>query len=176
MNLKIKQIDGYWVDKNNNMWDCYVYTQEQAEKFSRTLIDCHNCINCYNCHNCCSCLSCHDCYRCHHCNSCYSCYYCISCNSCHSCHSCYFCYKCRDYKSNPQRYVTAKIGSRNDQTTFYYGKTERDMEIQVFCGSFRGTIEEFEQAVLKTHADNDKYREQYLKEIAKVKVLFELED
>lgn len=49
------------------------------------------------------------------------------------------------------------------------------MEIQVVCGCFRGNLEEFEKAVLKTHADNDVYREQYLKEIAKVKVLFELE-
>ena len=36
-------------------------------------------------------------------------------------------------------------------------------------------MKEFEATVLKTHADNDIYREQYLKEIKKVKALFELE-
>lgn len=42
-------------------------------------------------------------------------------------------------------------------------------------GGGSGNIEEFEQAVLKTHAENDEYREQYLKEIAKAKILFGLE-
>ena len=50
-----------------------------------------------------------------------------------------------------------------------------DRKIQVVCGCFRGNIEEFEQSVFKTHADNDEYREQYLKEIAKAKILFGLE-
>ena len=43
------------------------------------------------------------------------------------------------------------------------------------CGCFRGDLKGFEATVLKTHADNDIYRNQYLKEIAKVKALFELE-
>lgn len=49
------------------------------------------------------------------------------------------------------------------------------MEVQIVCGCFRGNLETFEKAVLETHKDNDLYREQYLKEIEKVKVLFELE-
>lgn len=49
------------------------------------------------------------------------------------------------------------------------------MSLQVVCGCFRGDLKEFEATVLKTHADNDIYREQYLKEIEKVKALFELE-
>lgn len=49
------------------------------------------------------------------------------------------------------------------------------MEVQVICGCFIGDLEDFEKAVLETHKDNDLYREQYLKEIEKVKVLFELE-
>lgn len=48
------------------------------------------------------------------------------------------------------------------------------MEVQVVCGCFRGSLENFEKAVLETHKDNDLYREQYLKEIEKVKVLFDL--
>ena len=47
--------------------------------------------------------------------------------------------------------------------------------MQIVCGCFRGDLEEFEKAVLKTHANNEEYKIQYLKEIEKVKVLFELE-
>lgn len=49
------------------------------------------------------------------------------------------------------------------------------MELQVVCGCFKGNLEDFEKAVLEKHKDNDLYRKQYLKEIEKVKVLFELE-
>ena len=48
------------------------------------------------------------------------------------------------------------------------------MSLQVVCGWFRGNLEEFEYAVLRTN--NEKYKGHYLKEIAKVKVLFELEE
>ena len=48
------------------------------------------------------------------------------------------------------------------------------MEVQVVCGCFEGNLEDFEKAVLETHKDNNLYRKQYLKEIEKVKVLFEL--
>lgn len=67
---------------------------------------------------------------------------------------------------------------RNKQITFYYLDDDElgDKKTQVVCGCFRGNIEEFEQTVLETHADNDEDRKQYLKEIAKVKVLFELEE
>ena len=137
----MKQINGYWVDENNNRWDIEIYTEGQAEKFSKSLVNCHNCRNC---------------------SYCYNCDYCDNCRY------------CRNYKLNPQKYTTKKIGSRNDQTTFYYGETESGMEVQIICGCFRGNLEDFEKAVLETHKDNDLYREQYLKEIEKVKVLFEL--
>ena len=162
----MKQINGYWTDGNNNRWDIGIYTEEQAEKYSKSLVNCHDCRNCFDCHSCgyCDyCINCHDCNSCHNCRNCYDCQY------------CYNCRHCCDYKQNPQRYTTKKIGSRNDQTTFYYGETESGMEVQVICGCFRGNLEDFEKAVLKTHKDNDLYREQYLKEIKKVKVLFELE-
>ena len=153
----MEQTNRYWVDENNNRWDCGIYTEGQAEKFSKSLV------NCYNCHNCRNCRNCHDCYDCDYCDYCDSCY---DCDYCHNCH---------DYKQNPQRYTTKEIGSRNDQTTFYYGETEKGMEVQIICGCFRGNLEDFEKAVLETHKDNDLYRKQYLKEIEKVKVLFELE-
>ena len=41
------------------------------------------------------------------------------------------------------------IGSRNDTTTFFRNKENR---ISVRCGCFYGTIDEFEEAVQKTHS------------------------
>ena len=213
----MKQINGYWTDENNNRWDIEIYTEEQAKKYSKSLVNCHNCDdcsyccdcrscnncrycdncrncrncrNCYDCRNCEYCVDCrycNDCSNCRYCNKCCDCRYCDNCYSCHDCRNCCDCdycnncchcgncNYCRNYKSNPQRYITSKIGRRNDQTTFYYGKTENGMEVQIICGCFRGNLEKFEKAVLETHKDNFFYRKQYLKEIEKVKVLFELE-
>lgn len=128
----MKQINGYWVDENNNRWDCELYSKAEAERYSKTLIDCTECTDCNNCYN------------------------------------------CDNFKTNPQIYKTRKIGSRNSQTTFYYGEADKGMEVQVVCGCFRGNLEEFETAVMKTHKNCDEYREQYLREIEKVKVLFDL--
>ena len=69
-------------------------------------------------------------------------------------------------------YQTKRIGSRDDVTYFYYDGED----LQVVCGCFRGNLKEFEEAVLKTHKDKPTYREQYLKEIEKVKALFELDE
>ena len=195
----MKQINGYWVDENNNRWDIEIYTEEQAEKASKSLVNCRNCYNCHdcrychycdncrNCDNCGYCGYCHDCHccndcrYCHDCRYCRNCHYCDNCRYCHDCRYCDncgycgYCRNCNNYKQNPRRYTTDKIGSRNDQTTFYYGETKNGMEVQIVCGCFRGNLEDFEKAVLKTHKDNDLYRKQYLKEIEKVKVLFELE-
>ena len=202
----MKQINKYWVDENNNRWDIEIYTEEQAEKFSKSLVNCYNCRNCRNCHDCYDCYdcdycdycdSCYDCDYCHNCDNCrccdychncgfncrycHNCDYCDNCDNCRHCRNCRYCHNCDncrncyDYKQNPQRYTTKNIGSRNDQTTFYYGETKNGMEVQVVCGCFRGNLEKFEKAVLETHKDNDLYREQYLKEIEKVKILFDLE-
>lgn len=159
----MKQINGYWMDENNNRWDIEIYTEEQAEKFSKSLVNCYNCISCRNCRNCDNCRYCHNCYDCCDCRNCRYCCYCHYCNNCH------------DYKQNPQKYTTSRIGRRNGQTTFYYGETKNGMEVQITCGCFRGNLEKFKKAVLETHKNNDLYRKQYLKEIEKVKVLFELE-
>ena len=165
----MKQISGYWVDENNNRWDIKIYTKGQAEKLSKSLV------NCYNCRNCCYCRNCNDCSECSYCRYCRYCNDCCNCNNCRYCFYCYYCRNCHDYKSDPQRYITKKIGSRLDTTTFYYGETENGMEVQIICGCFRGNLEDFEKAILETHKDNDLYRKQYLKEIEKVKVLFDLE-
>lgn len=171
----MKKINDYWVDENNNKWWCGATTKEQAILYSESLIDCHSCCDCYDCSNCRDCRDCSDCSYCSNCGDCRDCSYCSNCDDCRDCSNCSDCSDCSYYQIRPMQYVSSKIGSRNDQTTFYYGKTNNGNLIQVVCGCFCGDLKEFEAAVLKTHADNDIYREQYFKEIEKVKVLFDLE-
>jgi hypothetical protein len=78
-----------------------------------------------------------------------------------------YCTSCRDYKTNPSRYVTPKIGSRNAQTVFYW-TTPNDY--QVICGCFRGNLKEFETQVADVHRDNE-HGLNYKKQIKKVKYL-----
>lgn len=144
----MKHKNGYWIDLNGNRWsDCI--SESEAQKNSESLKGCINCCDCSACR---------------------------ACHACRGCRDCRGCQTCRGYISNPHRYVTSKIGSRNDNTTFYYGETEIGMSLQVVCGCFRGDLEEFEKAVLKTHANDEEYKIQYLREIKKVKILFELEE
>ena len=49
-----------------------------------------------------------------------------------------------------------------------------DGEIFIDTKEINHNLEDFEKAVLETHKDNDLYRKQYLKEIEKVRVLFDL--
>jgi hypothetical protein len=81
--------------------------------------------------------------------------------------NCSNCYDCSDFKTNPQRYVTGKIGSRNAQTTFYWNEELN----QVICGCFNGTLEEIEARVKAVHKNNEQHLNEYLKEIDKVKYL-----
>jgi len=55
---------GYWIDENNNSWDANQYTEEQATKYSKSLVSCYDCINCKNCKKCGLCLDCKDCRYC----------------------------------------------------------------------------------------------------------------
>ena len=139
----MKKINNYWVDENNNRWSCDWYSEEIAEQLSKTLINCSGCIDCIDC---------------------------IDCRDCRDCRGCSYCSGCRGYNDNPMRYVSPRIGSRNDNTTFYY----LNGDMQIVCGCFRGDLEEFERAVRETHKNNEKHLADYLKEIEKVKVLFEI--
>jgi hypothetical protein len=104
MNKETQQIDGYWVI-GSNKWNASIYTQEQAEKYSKTLINCQNCINCR------------------------------SCSSCSSCRSCSDCSYCSDFKTNPQRITSANLGSRNSQTTFYWNAENEQIICGCFKGT-----------------------------------------
>jgi hypothetical protein len=139
--IDVKLIDDYWVI-GSNKWDASIYPQEQAEKYSKTLINCQNCINCS------SCRSCRDCSNCSDCRDCSYSSYCRDCSNCSSCRSCN---SCSDFKTNPQRITSSFLGSRNSQTTYYWD----DKREQIICGCFKGTLEEFEEQVKITHGDND---------------------
>lgn len=150
----MKRENGYWIDDNSNKWNCNLYTEEQADKFSKTLIDCKNCTNCRSCSYC---SYCSDCSYCNYCSDCRSC---SDCNYCSYCSYCNYCNYCKNFKSNPQRFVSSKIGSRNSQTTFYWNK---DLN-QIVCGCFRKDLNAFKEKVNTVYSNKrTKYRKQYKK-------------
>lgn len=193
----MKKIDGYWCDDWNNRWNCSETTKEQAIMYSQSLIncrdcydcyrcsDCKDCENCYDCSHCWDCCNCHGCENCRDCNDCRecnSCRACRDCNNCSNCRCCCYCHDCRNcdncndcsychnYEIRPKQYVASGLGPREESAIFYYnGRT-----LQVVCGSFRGNLKEFEKYVSNAHADSEKYKKQYLREIEKVKQLFDL--
>ena len=65
--------------------------------------------------------------------------------------------------------IVGVIGSRNGYTTIFH----TDKGIFVQCGCFKGTLEEFEAKVKKTHQGN-KHERDYLALIEFVKVKFEV--
>jgi hypothetical protein len=174
----MKKHNGYWTDENNNRWSCVIYSEDQAEVFSKTLFDCKGCVNCTACIRCTDCTDCTDCARCIDCLDCTRCIDCTNCTRCADCTGCLDCTRCIDctnctrcadcstLKRNPQRYLSGNIGSRHSQTCFYWLKDKT----QVVCGCWRGTLEEFEERVNEVYPEG-KYGNQYRAEIEKVKYL-----
>ncbi len=178
--------DNCWDCRNchycHDCWDC---------RNCHYCDNCYNCDNCHNCHNCNNCDNCRDCWNCDNCDNCHNCRDCEDCrgcqdcedcrgcrdcDNCHNCLDCEDCRGCQKYTDNPMLYRTAEIGSRKAQTLFYFGKIANGTSLQIVCGCFRGNLEKFEKAVLKTHENNEVYRKQYLEEIQKVKVLFGMQN
>jgi len=133
----MEKINNYWVDDNNNRWSCDLETEESSQIKSNTLINCRNCTDCSGCSGCLSCSNCSD------------------------------CLSCSNFKTNPQRYTTSKIGSRHAQTTFYW--TSKN-DVQVVCGCYRGNLKEFEERVKQKHKETE-HLIPYLNEVKKVKYL-----
>lgn len=151
-------INGYWVDDNNNRWNCDFYDEDEAKKYSDNLTNCHDCWNCEGCRDC------EDCWGCRDCEDCEGCWNCRDCEDCRGCRDCEDCWNCEDCRGC----VTPRIGSRNANTTFYWlGEQTR-----VICGCFRGTIEEFEEQVKEVHGDNE-HGKAYMAEIAKVRMMMQ---
>ena len=171
----MKKVNNKWYDNNNNSWDCSLYTEEQAEKWSKTLVDCSYCNNCYNCYNCRNCQHCRNCRNCRNCSNCNNCNYCNSCNycnycrSCDNCRHCYNCNNCNNWNKTPQSIVSNYIGSRESQTTIYFSEDK----IEVVCGCFKGTLEEFEAKVNNEYSEESKHGEEYRNFIKKAKVYME---
>lgn len=125
----MKQENGYWVDADNNRWNESRFTEEEAERLSKTLRHCKVCTDCTDCSSCAG---------------------------------------CQDFKDNPERVVSPRLGSREGTTTLYFNK---DMT-QVVCGCFLGSLEEFEIAVENKHG-NSKYGIDYKNWISRVKKYME---
>jgi hypothetical protein len=133
----LKLKNGWYVDDNNNRWNTDVETEESARKKSESLKSCSDCSDCSDCFGCSRCSRCFDCSG------------------------------IKDFKDNPQRYTTPRIGSRNAQTTLYWNSEKH----QVFvCSANRDTIETFEARVREVHG-NDEYLQPYLKQIEIMKYL-----
>ena len=84
--------------------------------------------------------------------------------NCTGCTDCTGCTGCREFKSNPQRITSPKIGSRQSQSTYYW----TDEHEQVVCGCFCGTLDEFAERVKNVHGDNQ-HGQEYIKWIKAVK-------
>jgi hypothetical protein len=101
-------LNGYWVDVNDNKWNCALFSEKQAEEKSYSLNNCHHCIDCSNCKYCSNCNDCNDCNDCNYCDGCVNCNssffckccdncnYCGYCNDCDNCDNCGYCDHCDD--------------------------------------------------------------------------------
>ena len=141
----MEKINNYWIDKNNNRWDCDIYTELHAEQYSQSLLHCTDCTECTNCSGCSGCSCCSRCFNCAGCSGCSG---------------------CLDFENNPQRYITPKGGRDSRNTTMYY----LDGNIQIVCGCFQGDLEDFEKAVKETHGNNE-HGKFYKKQIRIMKYL-----
>ena len=180
--------NGRYYDENNNSWNADIESLESATKKSGSLINCSDCRACSDCSYCSACSDCRACRDCRDCSDCSYCSACRACSACSACRACSACSDCRDcsacsdcrycsacrdcrdcsdYKSNPCRFVSKKIGSRKSNTTIYW----LDGNEQVICGCFRGNLNEFENAVNKTHANNLTYLSDYTKLIELVRYI-----
>ena len=89
---------------------------------------------------------------------------------CHNCSDCSCCRNCSDFNINPQRYVTPKVGSRDDNTTIYWVGND----VQVVCGCFRGNVDEWEAKIKETHKYNEKHLKEYLEQVEHINKIMEL--
>ena len=85
-----------WVDRYGNKWNCKIYTKEQAEKASKSLVNCTFCQNCEFCINCGNCIEC---------KYCVSCEYCNDCIKCTKCDYCYFLTKGKNLREMSNRKI-----------------------------------------------------------------------
>jgi len=126
---------------------------------------CRDCSSCSYCSSCSDCSSCRSCSDCSYCSSCRSCSDCSSCSSCSYCSSCRYCSYCSDFKTDPQRVKSPILGSRKDQTTYYWN----DENEQIVCGCFNGTLQQFKDKIKEKHGNNE-FAKGYYKWIGAVEI------
>lgn len=180
----VREEDGFYIDDNNNKWDTYYYTLDEAEEISRSMINCFDCRNCRSCSFCRYCINCFDCRNCHNCSYCRACSNCCECKGCtycadcmdcidcgecaycRYCSSCKGCRGCAKFSTNPQRITGPAMGSRYANPTVYWVKPGEE---QCVVGCFSGTLNDLERAVRIRHEDNQKHLTDYLTFIESVR-------
>jgi hypothetical protein len=68
--MAVTSVYDCWADSRGNKWSKQMYTKEEAEQASASLIDCSHCFNCTECTDCSVCQDCHKCISCTNCVSC----------------------------------------------------------------------------------------------------------
>jgi hypothetical protein len=48
---ELRGLGDYWIDENNNVWNCLNHNKQLAQKHSKSLKNCFNCTNCYGLEN-----------------------------------------------------------------------------------------------------------------------------
>lgn len=125
----MKKISGYWIDANNNRWNCDIFTEERAKKYSETLIDCTLCTDCSYCSYCNYCTRCTECSDCFDCTECSEC---TDCSYCSDCLDCTYCSDCTGYKSNPERYCI-ELNGTVEKLAMAYWLTGDDLQLVFSC-------------------------------------------
>lgn len=66
----MKKENGYYIDKNNNRWDCVLFTEDQARCEARNGRYNHDCIDCIDCKKSSNLINCRECSDCTNCTDC----------------------------------------------------------------------------------------------------------
>lgn len=188
----MEKINEFWVEYHNK-WSCKKYSKETAISSGKCMNSCMGCIDCKECIDCFECKRCDSCYVSNYCRDCYHDIYCYNCKRCRDCRDCKDCHRCFDCTSceglqnckgflgQPEIYITNTVGLRNERIYFYYGfvKNMKEKQLQVIHEFSRSDLGQFEKEIIETYGNGlgaykEMYLKEYLKEIEKVKVLFEL--
>ncbi|WP_086236339.1 hypothetical protein, partial [Campylobacter devanensis] len=93
----------HYIFEGNNAYRKSRFTYEEAERLSKTLVNCQNCVDCIYCIECKYSNNCKDsrnCEYCYDCSKCIDCYDCLACKNCESCFNGGFgkdCKSCREF-------------------------------------------------------------------------------
>lgn len=139
----MKTVNNYYVDDRNNKWSKSIYTEDQAEKNSKSLINCSDCSRCSRCSDC------------SHCSDCSGCSDCSDCSHCSRCCDCSDCSGCSGYKSNPSRLCKVLHGTCKSLACVYW----LNDDVQTVFGCWKGkSLEEFREKS-KEQVSSDRLRD-----------------